>query len=125
MKSAKVLFIVILISMGVSCTPKQVNTEPISPTWYANQVAIRINELSKTVIELNKTGQISTDTTRVFGEWATTALKTLNEVPNGWQKTLQTGWNEAKAKLPQTNPTIVTAIAIVDTLITILNPPGV
>lgn len=125
MRRLAIPFIIVIISTG--CL-KSANTVPTSPTYYANQVVIGINELSNTIIDLNSHSQISDDTTRVFGAWAVSALKVLNDIPNGWQKIILDGWNEAKAKFPDSlknSPTANTTIAVIDALLKFLNPPGV
>ena len=122
-KTIPILFVLVMSS--TFCAPKTIISAPDKAVWYANQVAVRINELSKTIIHLNAQGQISDNDTRVFGTWATVALTTLRDVPAGWEKTVQTGWNVAKNKLPinvKTNPTVTIVITVLDSLLTLLNP---
>jgi (2Fe-2S) ferredoxin len=128
MKFHAIPLMVVLVISSVccnNCAPKTIVTTPDKAVWYANQVTIRVNEISKTVIQLNANGQITDVDTRAFGKWATGALITLRDVPNGWEKTVKTGWDEIKTKLPQSNPTLSTLVAVMDSLLTLLNPIGV
>lgn len=123
----KVTSIIAIALFLVACAPKSITTQSGKNAWYANQVAIRINEVSKTIIQLNAQVPpvISDADTREFGTWARSALLTLKTVPNGWEKTVQTGWNEAKSKLPPnilTNPYVASFVMTLDALLTMLNP---
>jgi hypothetical protein len=124
----KKLLLVALALSVISCVPKSLNTESGRNAWRANQVAIRVNELSATVIQMNALGEVSDTDTRTFGTWAKISLKTLDAVPTGWEKTVQTGWTETKAKLPVTfleNPKVKIAVAVLESLLQFLNPPEV
>lgn len=119
--------ILILLAVFITCcAPKTIVTESGKSAWYANQVTIRINELSATVIKLNALGTINDDDTRTFGTWAKSALITLKAIPTGWEKTVQAGWYATKANLPASflsNPSVSMTITVFEALLELLNPP--
>jgi hypothetical protein len=127
MKVRLTLIPILLSLLVISCAPKSITTDPGKSAWYANQVAIRVNELSRTAIQLNSTGVLTDKDTRTIGVWAVTALKTLGAASAGWEKSVLLGWEEMKKNLPEsvlTNPTLALSFSVIDSLLTLLNPPG-
>jgi len=127
---AKVLlpFIVWLAVSTAACgPPKTIVTEPGRRAWYAAQVLQRVGELQAVTIQLEAKHVITTDQARPIIEYCVTTAQVLKVAPEGWEKTALAGYRAFVVKLPSsvtTNPTLATALAVLEGVLVTLAGGG-
>lgn len=110
------LLALVLLATPACHAPVTVTTPQGKAAWTADQVAVRVNELGKAVIDAQAQNQIPLATARDLIQFCSSADKTLAAAPAGWQATVGKAWAEVKAKLPATlSPLVQSAVNVVDT----------
>lgn len=116
----KYLLLVLCLSLSACAAPVTITTPQGKVAYTADQIVLRVNELQNAAIAANATvpPSLPTATTRIIVEFCVSADKTLAATPAGWQATLATGWNAAKAKIgTPSNPAIVSAMSALDVVL--------
>lgn len=100
---------IILLVVVAACSPKSITTEPGKRAYTANEVVLRLGEFQDVVIDSQKAGRISTETSREIVTWlsgdiSTTpprigVFETLKQAPNGWPTTLFAGYQIIRPKI--------------------------
>lgn len=118
MRTKRIAAYLIVLALVAGCVPKNITTETGKKYYTANQIAIRINQLQTLVINLETQKILSVDTTRVIVRFCVTANTTLQQVPEGWGKTIYVLWqgvlNDPLVKPHLTNMYIVAAIEVIN-----------
>jgi hypothetical protein len=95
--------------------PPTITTPQGKAALTADEIAVRVNELGKAVIDAQAQNQIPLATARDLIQFCSSADKTLAAAPAGWQAVVGKAWAEVKAKLPPTlAPLVQSAINLVD-----------
>jgi hypothetical protein len=121
--AGKVLIPFIVFLAVSACTPPpSIETEPGKKAWYAEQVLQRIDEVQNITIQLSKTTPptLKMETATVIVQFCVSSAKVVKEMPDGWPKVVLAAFNEIKTKLPAEvaqNPTLVTALAVLEGLL--------
>lgn len=118
---------VVLGALAVSAChpPASIETEPGKKAWYAEQILQRIDEVQNITIQLSKASPpaIRIETARVIVQFCVSSAKVVKDLPDGYAKMILTAFNELKTKLPAEvaqNPSLVTALAILEGILTTL-----
>lgn len=93
--------LILICIIGYACAPKTLPPE-LKPSYEANEVLLRIQELQTTVINLNHMSPpgVTKDRADKIVEWTTTSAKAIkNTLAGDWKTTVKEGWNTLKKQI--------------------------
>lgn len=79
--------------------PPTVTTPQGRAAVTADSVVLRLGELQGAAIQANQQGGLSDRTSVLVVQFTVGALKTIKDVPSGWQATVTTGYRTLKSAL--------------------------
>lgn len=110
-----VLPFVLAVMLPACAAPVSVKTPEGQAAWAADQVVQRVGELQAMVIQLERTGGMTTAEARVVVQWTVAASKVLKEAPAGRWKMLWSSYLELRQALPPgLTPPVLTSLAVME-----------
>lgn len=116
--------VLLLVSLSVACAPTTIPPE-LKPSYTANEVLMRVQELQNTVIGLYdaKPRGITKDSADVIVRFTVSAATIIQGSLAGWQQTVKAAWSALKLQYAPTDTSLQVIWNLTDVMInSLVNP---
>lgn len=100
----RLILVLALILSACASAPPTIKTTAGKRAYTANEVALRVVEFQRVVIDSSDKQLIPVPVAREIVQWCQTVFTALEAAPQGWQAMVKSSWQQVKPKVESLGP---------------------